>query len=320
MPRAKKADKAEVVKVETKPKPVHKPKTAYMLDVKLMEANEVEALRRLIISGDLSKLSPAQQDQYYISLCDAMGVDWRMKPFEYITLDGKLVLYGRSNLAEQLRNNRRINIGITERKQVGDVYMVIARAEMNGRFDEASGVVDIRGKSGSVLANLIMKAETKAKRRVTLSICGAGMLDETEIEDATPGAGLSDKVAAHLFGGQKQAEQVQPPNPNIKKLTESVKRESLQVIADSDDAERERIEKEAADAKAREAKILTTIEKWKKSDDGKEAMSLCLRLGYQRKSQMYEKYEACAVEGVLSFENFFSVLRDEWARKQGTAK
>ena len=27
-----------------------------------------------------------------------------------------------------------------------------------------------------------MKAETKAKRRVTLSICGLGMLDETEVE------------------------------------------------------------------------------------------------------------------------------------------
>src|SRR6202020_1247291 len=28
----------------------------------------------------------------------------------------------------------------------------------------------------------VMKAETKSKRRVTLSICGLGILDETEIE------------------------------------------------------------------------------------------------------------------------------------------
>jgi hypothetical protein len=33
------------------------------------------------------------------------------------------------------------------------------------------------------LANALMKAETKAKRRATLSICGLGMLDETEVED-----------------------------------------------------------------------------------------------------------------------------------------
>jgi len=31
-----------------------------------------------------------------------------------------------------------------------------------------------------------MKAETKAKRRVTLSICGLGMLDETEVERDEP--------------------------------------------------------------------------------------------------------------------------------------
>jgi hypothetical protein len=33
----------------------------------------------------------------------------------------------------------------------------------------------------------MMKAVTKAKRRVTLSICGLGMLDETEV-DSVPGA------------------------------------------------------------------------------------------------------------------------------------
>jgi len=36
-------------------------------------------------------------------------------------------------------------------------------------------------------ANAIMKCETKAKRRVTLSICGLGFLDETEV-DSIPGA------------------------------------------------------------------------------------------------------------------------------------
>jgi hypothetical protein len=44
---------------------------------------------------------------------------------------------------------------------------------------------DMRGDFG----NALMKAVTKAKRRLTLSICGLGMLDETEISsipDATP--------------------------------------------------------------------------------------------------------------------------------------
>jgi hypothetical protein len=42
--------------------------------------------------------------------------------------------------------------------------------------------VTVGGLKGESKANAMMKAETKAKRRVTLSICGLGMLDETEVE------------------------------------------------------------------------------------------------------------------------------------------
>ena len=42
------------------------------------------------------------------------------------------------------------------------------------------GAVSIKGLQGENLANALMKAETKAKRRVTLSLAGLGWLDETE--------------------------------------------------------------------------------------------------------------------------------------------
>jgi hypothetical protein len=45
--------------------------------------------------------------------------------------------------------------------------------------------VSIKGLSGEALANATMKAETKAKRRLTLSLVGLGFLDESEIEGAT---------------------------------------------------------------------------------------------------------------------------------------
>jgi len=50
-----------------------------------------------------------------------------------------------------------------------------------------------------------MRAETKAKRRVTLSICGLGMLDETEV-DSIPGAAKITPTAGadeRLTEGQK---------------------------------------------------------------------------------------------------------------------
>ena len=76
-----------------------------------------------------------------------------------------------------------MRLTITSREQVGDTYLVIARATMpDGRTDESLGAVPIGNLKGDMFANALMKAETKAKRRVTLSICGLGMLDETELE------------------------------------------------------------------------------------------------------------------------------------------
>ena len=61
--------------------------------------------------------------------------------------------------------------------------------DKQGRVDELHRRGAHRGLKGEAKANAMMKAETKGKRRVTLSICGLGMLDETEtgsIPDARP--------------------------------------------------------------------------------------------------------------------------------------
>jgi hypothetical protein len=57
----------------------------------------------------------------------------------------------------------------------------------DGREDVEIGVVSVAGLRGDALANAEMKALTKAKRRLTLSLAGLGWLDETEAE-SIPGA------------------------------------------------------------------------------------------------------------------------------------
>jgi hypothetical protein len=52
---------------------------------------------------------------------------------------------------------------------------------------------------GDVLANALMKAETKAKRRVTLSLAGLGWLDETEL-DTIPGVRVGEPNGDHEAG------------------------------------------------------------------------------------------------------------------------
>ncbi len=142
-----------------------------------------EIMESVIIKGDLSKLSPEERAQYYAQVCQSIGLNPLTKPFEYITLNGKLTLYARKDATDQLRNIKGVSVSIAGRERIDDVYLVTALARTpDGRTDESIGAVAIAGLKGDNLANAFMKAETKAKRRVTLSICGLGMLDETEIE------------------------------------------------------------------------------------------------------------------------------------------
>jgi hypothetical protein len=137
---------------------------------------------RLVIHGDLSQLSPAEKSQYYILRCKEHGLNPSSKPFDFIRFQGKEVLYANKGCAEQLRSINKVSIKVTKAEQVGDLFVVTVEAkDGQGREDGATGAVSIVGLKGEALANAMMKAETKAKRRVTLSICGLNMLDESEV-------------------------------------------------------------------------------------------------------------------------------------------
>lgn len=147
-----------------------------------------QIIEAVIAKGDLGKLSPEERTRYYAEVCRSVGLNPLTKPFEYLQLNGKLTLYARKDATDQLRQIHGVSLTIVSREQVGDVYVVTARATLaSGRSDESIGAVSIGTLKGDALANALMKAETKAKRRVTLSICGLGLLDETEIE-TIPGA------------------------------------------------------------------------------------------------------------------------------------
>lgn len=147
---------------------------------------------KVLLGGDLSALTEQQRLAYYSNLCESLGLNPLTRPFEYIILNGKLTLYARKDATDQLRKIHEISIEIKDRRLMGDTYEVLALASMlvdsSGRVraDESIGAVFLPEK-GESRANAIMKAETKAKRRVTLSICGLGWTDEAEVE-TIPGA------------------------------------------------------------------------------------------------------------------------------------
>lgn len=175
----------------------------------IMRDDAAALLEQVVVHGDLSKLTPAQRVAYYKRVCDSLGLNPLTKPFEYIVLNGRLTLYARKDATDQLRRLHNISIQIVARElheQIG-IYVVTARATApDGRSDEAIGVVSIAGLKGEALANAMMKAETKAKRRVTLSLCGLGWLDESEI-DSTPAKPVA---VDHETGEIVEQPQVEP--------------------------------------------------------------------------------------------------------------
>lgn len=149
---------------------------------------DTRAIERLVAEGDLTRLSPAERVKYYLGVCDSVGLNPHTQPFDYVNLQGKLKLYARKDAADQLRKIHGVSISILSREVIDGVLRVTVRAcDKTGRLDESVGALSIAGLKGEALANAEMKAETKAKRRVTLSICGLGWLDETEVS-SVPGA------------------------------------------------------------------------------------------------------------------------------------
>ena len=154
-------------------------------------------IEKVLVEGNLAALKPEQRVSYYNATCQSLGLNPLTTPFDYLNLNGKLRLYAKKDATDQLRRHYGVSIHITAREVVHDVYVVTARAVLpSGREDESTGAVTVKGKAGEELANAWMKAETKAKRRVTLSICGLGFLDESELESVR-GARVVSASQAH---------------------------------------------------------------------------------------------------------------------------
>ena len=65
-------------------------------------------IEKVIIGGDLSKLSPQERTSYYMSVCESLILNPLTKPFEYINLNGKLTLYATRRNLESGRNDSSI--------------------------------------------------------------------------------------------------------------------------------------------------------------------------------------------------------------------
>ena len=166
----------------------------------------------LVTNGDCSKLTPKQQLQYYQARCEAAGIDARTQPFQFLKLGGKVVLYALKAATDQLASKHGIVCQIVDQQTEQGIRTVTVRATTkDGRQTDEIGCVPVSHiKKPDDLANAFMKAVTKAKRRAVISICGLGVIDESELDT------ISDRV-------QPVQPVIQKPKPKAKPKRVEVK-------------------------------------------------------------------------------------------------
>jgi len=210
------------------------------------------ALERVLVAGDLAGLNEAQRIEYYKAVCESLGLNPLTRPFEYLRLNGRLVLYATRAAADQLRAIHGISILDVRIEQKDDLVIVTVRGRTrDGREDVEVGAVSVAGLRGDALANAQMKALTKAKRRLTLSLAGLGWLDETET-DSVPGA-------------QRVSEQQIALAPEVQELRQQLAERAKELPADSPLRERAREAWRSGDADAMR-EVLSSIEGGKKDE------------------------------------------------------
>ena len=140
-------------------------------------------IESLVLRGDVSALDPSERARFYVATCEGLGLNPHAQPFAFLRLNGKEVLYATRGATDQLAAIHRVNREIVDGPKVIDlagtnlVYCVCRASLPNGRTETSTATLPLADP-----ANVMMKAETKAKRRATLSILGLSLLDEMELE------------------------------------------------------------------------------------------------------------------------------------------
>lgn len=151
----------------------------------LIPRTNLDAIEKLLADGDLAPMTKEQRLTYMKSMCKWLGISIFGQPFDFLHFNGKTKMYANANCASQLRAVYKISIKIVSKERVDGLYVVgvEAMSGKNSREDADVGAVNIKGLAGQDLANAMMKASTKAKRRATLSLCGLGSLDADTVKE-----------------------------------------------------------------------------------------------------------------------------------------
>jgi len=191
-----------------------------VVELSLDNQTQSRVIDSLVTRGDISLLNAQDRARYYIEYCKQLGLNPATQPLAILRLNGKEVLYPTRGATDQLAAIHLLNREIIDGPKVVDlagtklVYAVCRATHPNGRVETAVATVPLTDP-----VNVLMKCETKAKRRATLSILGLGLLDESEL-DTIPASAKEPAPAISL--GVLDAKQNEPTPSLVEKYREAV--------------------------------------------------------------------------------------------------
>jgi hypothetical protein len=128
-----------------------------------------------LMRGDLRGLTRGQVAEVVASLCERMGIDPSLAPIDVIpTREGKLIPYINAKGAAELRRRHGLEVTSIEvvKERAGLVVLRCVLRGQDGRTDQAFGAAEWREDRPQDEARSWMVAETRAKRRATMSAVG----------------------------------------------------------------------------------------------------------------------------------------------------
>ena len=159
------------------------------IDLDAMLDDAAIAMQRVSAAGrDTKALTHEERVATLSALSKALGLNPLTNPVQFLSLSGREVLYVTKQATDQIAARLRLNretVAGPEVRDFGGTKLVFCQVKVtapDGRSEVSTATLPFTDP-----VNVLMKCETKAKRRATLSLAGLGLLTEEEME-TIPGA------------------------------------------------------------------------------------------------------------------------------------
>jgi len=93
-------------------------------------------LERLLTQGDLARLGAHERTEYYLRVCQSLGLNPLTQPFAYLKLSGKTVLYALKGCTDQLRDLHKISVVETSGEEWRNTYIARVKVTTPGGMRE----------------------------------------------------------------------------------------------------------------------------------------------------------------------------------------